>query len=1259
MSKAMNDARSQTSKSSAALSPVDALNKTIEALEARLDELAAARRSGQSPAKQPSPQPVAQPVQAPAARAEHQPDVIGDILERRKRLDAARQRAAEMRTASAAPKPEPIAAMASAPAAPSVVAVPVAAQSDSDLREVAQAIVALRRELGADLRRDLAQDFAREVAALRAELKNADAADGDMEALRADLAALRQMVNGSAREETVRLMDARWSDICGLIAEVDPGSVRDELAILTSRLDELRAQLSSMPQGHDGNALVETKLERIETLLHDLAEARLEAPADSETLGRIESHLDTLALSIKGLSTQVKQDTTAEALTRLESKVHGFADHLGRSETALVSALAPQLQRLSQRIEELGAGKENAELIESLDTLSARIGDGLPQEALGEIAAYIEALSAKVDGLAPALADIAGQARGEADHAVFSRFETLVERAEQAGMGERRWPELNGLQQQLDVITTKLDTAVAPAPAPSEDALKGLEAQIAELARLLETSATSVGRGPDDTLSVLEPRLQAIESHLSHSQDDVIAAASRAAEAAVSAFLQSGADDFAGPSEELATISALAEDLQALERLTRQSDERTARTFDALHDTLLKIADHLEHLDRARPIAPAFEPVTAPMPAAASAVVERETESITPAPLFGSAVVQAGGADDRDRFEIEEPAYEPAYAEAVEPARDERPKSLLGRLTDRVKPKRGKDAPAAHRADPSLAASGPRTHVQPTPPIDPSPTLDEGAANQPLEPGSGSPDIGRILQKVREQQHAGTYSGATTNYSETEKADFIAAARRAAQAAAAEIESTHRLGPGKPSGAPAGGGAGSSRRRPVLIAVGAVLLAIMSYPLFTDVLNSDRPAPATVAEAPALANDADEAGAEAAPATPDVSQEDEQAAAPEAMADTQSTASVEAEPVETPSSALATAAEPEMAAVANEDDASTPPVTEPDVAAAPIAQDDATEFTPLADAPILEDEAAGQALDASIDALPADIGTIALLEAARDGEPLALFEIGARFMEGRGTDVDMGQAAEWYRAAAERDFAPAQYRLANFLEKGTGVERDVPEARALYEAAAAQGNASAMHNLAVIHATGAIGGEPDYTAAADWFEQAAEHGVRDSQFNLAVLYARGSGVEQDLRASYKWFAIAAAGGDADAATKRDEVAAAMEDADLDAARADVELFEPKPLAPEANTVDIPESWGTSDTRTATIDMTQAVRNIQIILNNNGFDAGTPDGILGERTVAAIKAFQAEEQMETTGRIDDALVRALLARNNEAAAEPAA
>jgi localization factor PodJL len=282
-------------------------------------------------------------------------------------------------------------------------------------------------------------------------------------------------------------------------------------------------------------------------------------------------------------------------------------------------------------------------------------------------------------------------------------------------------------------------------------------------------------------------------------------------------------------------------------------------------------------------------------------------------------------------------------------------------------------------------------------------------------------------------------------------------------------------------------------------------------------------------------------------------------------------------------------------------------------------------------------------------AVPANIEPKSLADAAASGDALALFELGARYTEGRGVTTDLAEAANWYRLSAERGFAPAQYRLANLFEKGTGVDRDVVRAMQYYRQSASAGNASAMHNLAVLYASGAAGA-PDYKSAVDWFIKAADRGVSDSQFNLAILYARGNGVPQNLEESYKWFAVAAKDGDKDAAQKRDEVANAMKPEQLQSARAKVDLWKATPLDDKSNAVTLPDEWAGKGVKTATVDMSKAIRNIQAILNNNGYDAGTPDGNMGKKTVSAIQTFQKSVGQEPTGKITDELVKELLARN---------
>jgi localization factor PodJL len=273
---------------------------------------------------------------------------------------------------------------------------------------------------------------------------------------------------------------------------------------------------------------------------------------------------------------------------------------------------------------------------------------------------------------------------------------------------------------------------------------------------------------------------------------------------------------------------------------------------------------------------------------------------------------------------------------------------------------------------------------------------------------------------------------------------------------------------------------------------------------------------------------------------------------------------------------------------------------------------------------------------------------VALREAAESGDARALFEIGMRYSDGRGVKADMAEAAGWFEKSAELGFGPAQYRIGNFYEKAIGVERDVVKARTWYQLAAEQGNASAMHNLAVLYAMGADG-TTDNESAARWFTKAADLGVKDSQFNLGILAAKGVGLPQSLEESYKWFAIVARTGDRDAAAKRDEIANSLRPEQLEKARAAAELWKPAPLDPDSNAVDIPESWEESPDTTAGIDMKKAVGNIQRILIKNGYDAGSADGVMGERTKTAIMAFQKDNDMSPTGQVDEQLVKALIAR----------
>jgi localization factor PodJL len=209
-----------------------------------------------------------------------------------------------------------------------------------------------------------------------------------------------------------------------------------------------------------------------------------------------------------------------------------------------------------------------------------------------------------------------------------------------------------------------------------------------------------------------------------------------------------------------------------------------------------------------------------------------------------------------------------------------------------------------------------------------------------------------------------------------------------------------------------------------------------------------------------------------------------------------------------------------------------------------------------------------------IAAIP-DSAPDALRSAAIAGDAGAETELGIRCLEGRTAPRDPKLASRWLELAANQGLPYAEYRLAALYEKGIGGPRDLPLARVWYQKAADAGNARAMHNLAVLNAQDAGAGKPDYGLAAIGFRSAAELGLRDSQFNLGVLYGRGLGVPQDFAQSWMWFSLAAQQGDADAAKKRDEVAARLDAKALAAAAKMYTEFKLKTPLPSANEIPTP------------------------------------------------------------------------------------
>ncbi len=118
------------------------------------------------------------------------------------------------------------------------------------------------------------------------------------------------------------------------------------------------------------------------------------------------------------------------------------------------------------------------------------------------------------------------------------------------------------------------------------------------------------------------------------------------------------------------------------------------------------------------------------------------------------------------------------------------------------------------------------------------------------------------------------------------------------------------------------------------------------------------------------------------------------------------------------------------------------------------------------------------------------------------------------------------EAVEWFSKSAGKNFAPAQFKLAQAYAYGAGVKKNAKTAEELYLKAAGQGHVRAQFNLAYMYDRGA-GVKTDYSKAAMFYEKAAKQGHVSAQFNLGGLYEFGVGVEKSYKNAAKWYLEAA------------------------------------------------------------------------------------------------------------------------------------
>ena len=192
---------------------------------------------------------------------------------------------------------------------------------------------------------------------------------------------------------------------------------------------------------------------------------------------------------------------------------------------------------------------------------------------------------------------------------------------------------------------------------------------------------------------------------------------------------------------------------------------------------------------------------------------------------------------------------------------------------------------------------------------------------------------------------------------------------------------------------------------------------------------------------------------------------------------------------------------------------------------------------------------------------------------------------------------------------------------------------------------AEEGDAEAQFNLGILYDLGQ-GVAQSKVRAATWYRRSAEQGFAAAQYNLAVMFKNGEGIPQNNVLAYALFDLAAAD-DPEAAEQRDSMARSIAAEEIDRAvrladRAredDTAMFLGEVLGAALPAEPGPESESAGPSP-------DLVRTVQEALTVLGYDAGAADGMIGPRTRAAIRAFQADTELAVEGRVSQRLLARL-------------
>lgn len=151
------------------------------------------------------------------------------------------------------------------------------------------------------------------------------------------------------------------------------------------------------------------------------------------------------------------------------------------------------------------------------------------------------------------------------------------------------------------------------------------------------------------------------------------------------------------------------------------------------------------------------------------------------------------------------------------------------------------------------------------------------------------------------------------------------------------------------------------------------------------------------------------------------------------------------------------------------------------------------------------------------------------------------YRIGKQYFYGQGIEENPQKAFEWFKASLEEGCQFGHYNVANMYCDGKGTEKNIGDAVMHYEKACRQGNPYAAYKLAAIYKNG-IGIDADQEKTENYYKNAfdgfinleAKNHDDNLQYRIGCMYENGIGTEQDEELAEHYLSMAADVGNSNA-----------------------------------------------------------------------------------------------------------------------------